>query len=363
MKWKGGFNSPLKSIVLIIFELIIVLAGVFIIRKKKQAVIKILISCVSIVVFFAVLEIFLSLNVFSGLKSDSPKFIPAKYWEIGKEIAKARHLRTKNNEFGFNDSNHTKDKTDKTSFRIAVLGDSFIWGEGVADSVIWTHKLEKRFQDNGINCEILNWGLDGWSTLDEYKFLTNHGLEYQFDYLIFAFVINDPVMDSTFFKDFIDQWGFFNQSILTPISKIFPNDVTFCRNRLNGVAAKYLNFGYTKWLNNLYTADNLAEYSDLLKKIKQLCESRNIKYSFVITPENHNVLLKKYIDKITPILERDSVKYLDLFPYVMGELGNYPNRALWGTPADSHPGNLVTDLYAKHIYNYLVDRVSRMPFK
>jgi hypothetical protein len=39
------------------------------------------------------------------------------------------------------------------------------------------------------------------------------------------------------------------------------------------------------------------------------------------------------------------------------ELGKYQNRALWANPADGHPGNLVTEVYAKHVFSYLNEEI------
>jgi hypothetical protein len=293
------------------------------------------------------------MDAFDELSSDSPLWIPAKYKRISMQYLKIHKEKSKLNEFGFNDVSHTKAKKDSSTLRIAVLGDSFVWGNGVPDSIIWTRKLENRFKEKGIDCEVLSWGKGGWSTLDEYTFLKNFGSRYHFDYLIFAFVVNDPVMDSSSARWFINWHGLLDRTILEPIATIFPNDVSFFMDALNNCASTYLNFGNMKWLKRLYSDDNLLKYSALVKEIKQYCDINKIKFCFVLTPENHNVQLKTYFDKIIPILKADSVSYLDLYPYVSKELGEYPNRALWANPADGHPGNLVTEVYSKYVFEYL----------
>ena len=135
----------------------------------------------------------------------------------------------------------------------------------------------------------------------------------------------------------------------------FPNAIEFLVDLTNNFANTYFDYGYVKWLEKLYTKENLEKYSLLLKEVKEYCDSKNIKFSFVLTPENYNPLLKKYFDKIKVLLDKNDIKYFDLYPYVKAELGQIPIRKLWANPADGHPGDLVTTVYANHVYDYLIN--------
>jgi hypothetical protein len=363
LHWGGQFNSITKSVLFAIIDISIILIGVFIMRQKKQAIIKLIISFLSITLLFVFMECLLSLNTFDNLSSEKPIWIPAKYKNISKEFNKLHNDKSKFNEFGFNDVNHSKQKKSKSVFRVAILGDSFIWGAGVPDSVIWTNKLAVRLEKEGINNEILNWGKSGWSTLDEYNFLISTGFNYQFDFLIFATVVNDPVMDSSNHVDLITRYGFFEQSILGPMSIIFPNTVYFTIDILNNFCSIYPPFGYMNWLKRIYSDNNLSRYSTLIGEIKHYCDSKNIKCVFILTPENHNIVLENYFNKIIPILKTHSVAYLDLFPAVSKDLGHYSNRSLWANPADGHPGNMVTDVYSDQIFKYLKSELPNYALK
>jgi hypothetical protein len=52
-------------------------------------------------------------------------------------------------------------------------------------------------------------------------------------------------------------------------------------------------------------------------------------------------------------LKNANIDYVNLYPTVYKELHHLPNRKLWGNPADGHPGDMVTDVYAQNIYQYL----------
>lgn len=57
-----------------------------------------------------------------------------------------------------------------------------------------------------------------------------------------------------------------------------------------------------------------------------------------------------------PLLKNAKIDYLNLYPAVHEELHHIPNRKLWANPGDGHPGDKVTDVYARHTYRYLMDQ-------
>lgn len=77
--------------------------------------------------------------------------------------------------------------------RILVLGDSFTWGYGVADSEIFTEVLERELAGGTQSWQVLNSGVSGWGTDQEYLFLNSEGFRYSPDIVILAFyAVNDP---------------------------------------------------------------------------------------------------------------------------------------------------------------------------
>ena len=77
--------------------------------------------------------------------------------------------------------------------RILVLGDSYIWGYGVADDEVFTEALAERLPKGSGQYEVLNGGVSGWGNDQEYLFLKDEGFKYSPDIVVTAFFIgNDP---------------------------------------------------------------------------------------------------------------------------------------------------------------------------
>ncbi len=103
---------------------------------------------------------------------------------FGQELrTNSKHLRDREYEY------------QKTSGwnRILVLGDSFVWGYGVANRDIFTEVLEARFASDQLPCEVINTGVSGWGTDQEYLYFANEGVKYSPDLVVLAFYLgNDP---------------------------------------------------------------------------------------------------------------------------------------------------------------------------
>lgn len=353
---EAGLFTTEKRLFLLFFQAVIISAGIYIIKKKKVAIQNLLLLFFSIIVFLLLLEFVLSFRMFQDLSSNNPVWIPAKYKHQNSELIKGHIESSSRNHYGFNDINHPFEKSH--DIRIAILGDSFIWGYGVPDSVIWVNKLERLFQADKYDCKIMKWGKSGWSTADQFNFILEEGIKLEFDFLVFAFVVNDPDRGAVPLKTFIHTGGFVYRNIILPISCVFPNSVSFVSDLIENFMAKYFGYGYYNWLNNeVYTDDNLSMYSELLTRINEFCEKKNLKYVFILTPESHNPILERYFNIIEEAMKQNSIPYLNLFPFVKSELKNYSVRELWANPADGHPGDLVTQVFANHSYRYLLTRI------
>lgn len=159
----GNYNFDfLKTFFIISFITTLVYFAILLFRDHLQ-VINLSLLILSVTAILCLIEIVLSTGYFDNLDSDRPVWVPYRYRLFNEEINKEHSLKSAKNEFGFNDIRREYNRKSKDQVRIAVIGDSFIWGAGVDDSLIWSHRLQKKFNDHSLNVEILHWGVDNWS--------------------------------------------------------------------------------------------------------------------------------------------------------------------------------------------------------
>ncbi len=100
------------------------------------------------------------------------------------------------NSKGLRDTEHPYAKPEGVR-RILVLGDSFAWGYGVADDEIFTSVLERLLAEReGTRWEVINTGVSGWSTDQQYLFLREEGLKYSPDLVLLAFCAANDIKGS-----------------------------------------------------------------------------------------------------------------------------------------------------------------------
>lgn len=283
-------------------------------------------------------------------------FVPAnsvyysrKYSEQVEKINE-NHRHSVYNPDGFNDRVRAFKRTPGV-FRIAVLGDSFVWGTAVQDKDRWPRKLEQKLEAKYPGkFEILHWGLGGWSTLDEFDWLRTKGTSYDIDLVLVGFVTNDPSMDHLLARMLnLEQFG-----CIRPFKQIFPELTHLCALYAERVFSKLCSdCGYENWEAGLYESKNLDAYLKLLKDMGDYVKNRSLRTIFVLTPNNYDSYFQKRFEQVKPLLVNANFEVWDLFPVVKNKLSSYPINELAASPADGHPGPIVTEVYAEEVYRLI----------
>lgn len=95
------------------------------------------------------------------------------------------------NSHGLRGPEFSREKPDGV-LRIAVLGDSFTFGEGVRWEDTFTEQLERELGPHlDSPLEVLNLALPWWGTQDEVRFFEQRGFEFAPDVVLIAYVLND----------------------------------------------------------------------------------------------------------------------------------------------------------------------------
>ena len=80
--------------------------------------------------------------------------------------------------------------------RILVLGDSFTFGDGVADDQTYSVLLERALNEGGaFNVQVMNAGVASYSPILEYLFLKTYGVGWQPDLVVLALDQSDPIQE------------------------------------------------------------------------------------------------------------------------------------------------------------------------
>ena len=110
------------------------------------------------------------------------------------------------NSLGLRDREYSREKPTNT-FRILMVGDSYIEGQGVQSEETVSKVLEKSLSEKikDKKVEVLNAGFLSYSPLLEYMFLKHHGLQFQPDLVILNFdqsdIIDDYIYEAELIKD------------------------------------------------------------------------------------------------------------------------------------------------------------------
>ncbi|MBI2564742.1 SGNH/GDSL hydrolase family protein [Candidatus Woesearchaeota archaeon] len=263
------------------------------------------------------------------------------------------NVKTTFNTHGFRDKHSCYDKA-KNSFRILLLGDSFTSGLEVDFEKIWGQLLEQQLKSQKFPVDVVNTGVNGWSTEQQSLFLKRDGIKYNPDLVILAYYIGndqtDNILRNLFLFDgenlTLNQKKEFTQSRLRSVYYFlssYSHTFNFFWGIYSKIKAKFTNNKPVKSLDpeyfiNTYLSTPETEESKyawsktkaLLKEIKQFLDNKNIPLLLVAIPDplqekelNINLnrtLPQKNLEKITQELD---INYLDLLPHYENETNTH----------------------------------------
>jgi hypothetical protein len=88
------------------------------------------------------------------------------------------------------------------TFRVLVLGDSFVAGFEVPAEAVFTRVAERWLNERGARVEFVNAGHRGWGTDQSLLFLGDEGLRYEPDLVLYQWTENDRDDNATVHRPF-----------------------------------------------------------------------------------------------------------------------------------------------------------------
>lgn len=303
------------------------------------------------------------------LSSPAPSYVPRHIEEANKRI----------NSTGFIDANGFRSNTKiedmvesakaERSCKIAVLGDSFVWGDGVLPQDRWTSKLEGL-----VNCKVFPFGRNGWSTIEYLGFYERNLRSLEFDFVIVGIVENDLHLRGEFSRykfgydfmpqeenrfDLVSVFNATDQRATLEKSYAFRYLNALVRSAGNSLPLEHgsaanppiIAFGYARWLNRLYEDDVYSIWESVLRDFPEIARH---KHGFLLTPHELSGSRRMFWDRITTTMTDEGYVYESAYSDVDSLSGGGPTpRQFWANPANGHPGDAMTTMYAKRALRLL----------
>ena len=282
------------------------------------------------------------LAAFALLRAEKSFIWPDKKdFDLNEKINQRNLDYAKHNPFGFTDKVRDTIKP-KGIYRIAVIGDSFVWGDGLPYEQAWSHKLERKLLEGYDSVEVISWGHSGWSTLDEFNFFKQHGKDYNVDLLIIGWVDNDPDMGDIYQKNAGDPkqtWGI--------LYKLAP---TFVQSMVNNANGRY----YHDWMVKIFGRDNLNNYQNLLADFRQCLALNRVTPVVVMTPGSAmDQPIKDHFNLVKPLFAKTGFPCLEIFDTAAKRLEKYDPMLIQANRANGHPGDLMTEEFTVEVMAFL----------
>jgi lysophospholipase L1-like esterase len=250
------------------------------------------------------------------------------------------------------DYSYSKIKS-KNTFRIAVIGDSFTFGDGVQLDDTFSKRLERmlRLENSSLSAEVLNFGVPGNATVHEVEVAKKAINDYHPDLLILQITLNDPEVAP------------FRQRAQAEINHALANPL-FKYSHLLRYIAKRIYFSrshkdYKEYYTQIFeNKENWKLFQDSLLEIQELAQKNNTPLIAALFPLFYGQMSSDYPftelhQKIRSLLRERKFPLIDLLPFYR----EIPANRLEIIPGkDGHPNEIAHRIAAEALYEWLKKR-------
>ncbi|MDC1073580.1 hypothetical protein OAR43_10265, partial [Gammaproteobacteria bacterium] len=254
--------------------------------------------------------------------------------------------------------------------RVLVIGDSFVWGDGIANiNMIWWRQLQWELERRGyFEVDVIAAGMNAASTQDQLGWIVEDRLldRTRPDLVLFGFVTNDPAVNDSVGAPIVRQLDLddaINSHALEglvnseTVRNFLPNIVHQLSGKIREKYAQLANddigYPYGAWEKKLYEEKNFTKYQEILEELADELKRSSIPAFFVTLP---NVPSRKFEQKYTLIrdaLNDVGIPLLDVLPSFLQCCESIAGRLFTANPANAHPGPRATNFYASQVVNLL----------
>lgn len=255
------------------------------------------------------------------------------------ELFKMQPMHT--NSQGLRDQEYSFEKP-KNTFRIAVIGDSFTFGDGVADEAVYHALAEQRLNENSdsLQFELLNFGVAGYDLLNYYGVIESKAMAYDPDLILIGFCGNndDDLADEaqwnqpfTGYKHQQYSWFIRNFLLVRTVGSLIGS-----RRRLKGEQT-----GNKRVLKEAFMKKMFRMLGDLQEEV-------SVPFSVFYLSMADAAASKSLL--VSELCEREGFDFLDSSPIVdaLEDISKY-----WVHSTDHHPNEAMHEIYGELLVEYL----------
>ncbi len=259
------------------------------------------------------------------------------------------------NSEGLRDKEHSYDKSPNI-FRIVVVGDSFVFGSGGVSPM---DRFTDRMENFSSNLEVINMGVPGYSTDQEYLYLKTEGLKYHPDLVVMCMFVND--YDESFVtlnpslgrpKGYFSAEGgelIFHPPAVSPFYILSQRSYLIALTEA-GLRKNWKGYGRRRLPRKLKYNEEVRTFKLLLVSTRDLCKSSGADVVFVYFPfqgQQNRSLLR---DVSSELAQTKGFKVLDLTDFMARVNAERP--AYFAT--DIHFNKYGHQVVANVLYDFLV---------
>jgi len=249
------------------------------------------------------------------------------------------------NSLGFRDYEYALEKPEGV-FRIIAIGDSYTFGKGIALEYTYPKLLEKKLRGLGKRIEVLNFGVYGYNTVQEYWMIKEKAILFHPDMIIILYTLNDPAPAITLkeskqnkFKLFLTEHIYTYRLVAKAYSIYKLND----SERIDRYDYMLHNESFEGWKNTVVA----------FRQISDLSKENNITTLMFIQPELYSLDNYPFVDlhyQVKHSAEVEGLHTFDLLPYFKGK----NEKSLWiNRFEDRHPNEKGHEIIASGIFDIL----------
>jgi len=264
-------------------------------------------------------------------------------------------VEIRTNSDGFRDTDFSGEPK-PGQFLIAVLGDSFVFGQGVPQSETFPAVLQKLLNRSQTTetFRVWNLGVSGYNTEQESYLLKSFVLPRKPNWVVVGYNINDlePIGID---PNAVEKEQYDESPLIDRFKNYFLNDLLitqFVKQRAGNIIRLF----YPTWYGSTYIQDTLNQYlspegpwgsvSMLLKQMKRDCDKEGVGFTVAVLPamlDFKNYPFEKAHNVILDFFRDNGIDYIDILPFFKGH--NFMN--FWVSALDPHPNELAQEIFAK----------------